>query len=125
MAQSVKNLALDLGSGHDLKVHEIEPCVGLCAGSMETAWEFLYPPPSVPALLMLSLSLSVSLCLSLPKINKHEKNILKKSFSTIKWSVFSYASVAQYSQIHQCDPLHKQEKAKKTFDHFSRSRKSI
>ena len=32
MAPSVKCLLLDLGSGHDLTVREIEPHVGLCAG---------------------------------------------------------------------------------------------
>ena len=30
MAQSVKRPTLDLGSGHDLTVHEIGPHVGLC-----------------------------------------------------------------------------------------------
>ena len=29
VAQSVKCLTLDFGSGHDLRVHEIEPCIGL------------------------------------------------------------------------------------------------
>ena len=56
MAQSVKRLALDFGLGHDLAVHGIEPCVRLCAYSVEPAWDSLslcpYPAPA------LSLSLS-------------------------------------------------------------------
>ena len=48
MAQSVKHLTLDFGSGHDLTVPEIEPCIRLCADSSEPAWD--------------SLSLSLSLC---------------------------------------------------------------
>ena len=35
MAQLVKHLTLDFGSGHDLTVHEFRPCVGLCANSSE------------------------------------------------------------------------------------------
>ena len=52
MAHSVKCPTLDLGSGHDLTVHELELHMGLCCVSTESAWEF-------------SLSLSLSL-----KINK-------------------------------------------------------
>ena len=51
MAQSVERLTHDFGSGHDLTVRGIEPHVGLCADSMEPAWD--------------SLSLSLSI-----KINK-------------------------------------------------------
>ena len=54
MAQLVKCPMLDLGSGHDLMVHEFEPCVGLCADSTESAWDSF------------SLSLSLSLSLSAP-----------------------------------------------------------
>ena len=46
VAQSVKHPSLDFGSGHDLTIHGIEPCLGLGADSAESA----------------SLSLSVSLC---------------------------------------------------------------
>ena len=41
MAQLVEYLTFDLGLGHDLTVHEIEPCVGLCVDSMEPAWDSL------------------------------------------------------------------------------------
>ena len=37
VAQSVKHLTLDFGSSHNLMVCGIEPCVGLCADSMEPA----------------------------------------------------------------------------------------
>ena len=49
---SVKDLTLDFGSGHDLTVCEMESCVGLCADSMEPAWD--------------SLSCTLSLSLSTP-----------------------------------------------------------
>ena len=65
MAQSVKHLTLDLGSGHDLAVCEIKPLMGLHANSAEPAWYSLSlsaPPPLV---------LAGSLCL---KINKLENN---------------------------------------------------
>ena len=38
MAQSVEHLILDLGSGHYLTVHEMEPLIELCADSVEPAW---------------------------------------------------------------------------------------
>ena len=37
MAQSVKRLTLDFGSGHDLTVYEFEPRIGLRVDSMEPA----------------------------------------------------------------------------------------
>ena len=52
MAQSVKHLTLDFGSGHDLTVHEFEPCIGLCADSADPVWDSL----SAPSLLVHSLS---------------------------------------------------------------------
>ena len=39
--QPVKHPTPDFGSGHDLMVHEIEPCVRLRTGSMEPAWASL------------------------------------------------------------------------------------
>ena len=68
VVQLVKHLTLDFGSDHHLMVCGIEPCVGLCADSMEFAWVSLAPSPSAPPLLVVSLSLS--LCLTL-KINKY------------------------------------------------------
>ena len=58
MAQSVKCLILDLSSGHDLMVREMEPQVRLCAGSVEPAWDSLSPILSAPSLLTFFLSLS-------------------------------------------------------------------
>ena len=57
VAQLVKRLALDFGSGHDLMVREFESRVGLCADSAEPAWDSLSRslPLSLP---VLSLSLS-------------------------------------------------------------------
>ena len=52
-AQSIERLTLDFGSGCDLTVHGIKPLVGLCADSVETAWD--------------SLSLSLSLSLKISK----------------------------------------------------------
>ena len=48
VVQSVKRRTLDFGSGHDLMVCELEPHVGLCADSVEAAWESLSPPLSLP-----------------------------------------------------------------------------
>ena len=44
MAQLVKQPTLDFNSGHDLMVHEFEPRVGLCADSVEPAWDGLSLP---------------------------------------------------------------------------------
>ena len=43
MAQLVKCLTPDLGSGHDLTVCDIKPHVGLCTDSVEPAWDSLSP----------------------------------------------------------------------------------
>ena len=63
VTQSVKCLTLDLGSGHNLMVCEFKPLVGLCADSMELAWDSLSP-------VFLSLSAPTPLY-SLSKINKY------------------------------------------------------
>ena len=55
MAQSIKCANLDVGSGHDLKVPEIKPRVGLCADSSEPTWDSLSPCLSAPPLFVLSL----------------------------------------------------------------------
>ena len=59
MAQLVKHLTLDFGSGHDLTVPEIEPCMGLSTSGTEPAWDSLSLPlsPSAPPQLMLALTL--------------------------------------------------------------------
>ena len=65
VAQSVKRLTLDFGSGHDLMVHEFEPHVWLCTDSLEPGARFRF---------CISLTLcpsSTHACaLSLSKINK-------------------------------------------------------
>lgn len=43
MAQLVKHLAPDFGSGYDM-VCEFRPCVRLCAGDAEPAWDSLSLP---------------------------------------------------------------------------------
>ena len=64
MAQSIKRLTLDLGSGHDLTVREFQARIRLHADSTEPAWDSLCF--SAPPLLSLSLS----------KININLKTIL-------------------------------------------------
>ena len=59
MAQSVKHLTLDFGSGHELMVCEFEPCVVFCTDSMELAWKSLSPFLSAPPSLVLTLFLSL------------------------------------------------------------------
>ena len=39
----LKRPTLDLSSGHDLSVRELEPCVGLLADSVELAWDSVSP----------------------------------------------------------------------------------
>ena len=58
MAQSVKRPTLGFGSGHDLTVREFDLRVGLCADSLEPAWDSLSLSLSAPPLLALSVSLS-------------------------------------------------------------------
>ena len=60
--QSVEHLTLAFGSGHDLTVHEFQPCIRLRADNVEPVWD-LCPSFSAPPLLTLYLSLS--------KINKY------------------------------------------------------
>ena len=57
MVPSVKHLTRDFGSGHDLRVHVIEPYIRLCTYREKPAWD--------------SLSLSFSLK------SKLKKNVLK------------------------------------------------
>ena len=52
MAQLVKHLTLDFGSGHKLEVREMEPHVGLCANS-QSLFGILSLLLSVPSLLVL------------------------------------------------------------------------
>ena len=56
MAQAVKRLTLDFGSGHDVTVREFEPQIGLCADITEPAWDSLSASLSAPPLLVLPLS---------------------------------------------------------------------
>ena len=57
MAQSVKHPTLDFGSDPELTVDGIEPPVGLCADSIESAWDSLSLPLSaLPCSHALSLS---------------------------------------------------------------------
>ena len=43
MAQLIECPTLDLGSDHDPKVCEIKPCIWLCTGSVEPAWDSFSP----------------------------------------------------------------------------------
>ena len=67
MARAVKRPTLDFGSGHNLTVRGFEPRVGLCADSVEPAWDSASASP----LLLPSLSLSLT------KIFKKFKNLFK------------------------------------------------
>ena len=52
MAQCVKHLTLNFGSGHDFMVCEFKPHVGLWTDSAEPAWDF---SPSLSASLSLKI----------------------------------------------------------------------
>ena len=62
VAQEVNCPTLDFSSGHDFMVHEFKPHIGLCADSVEPAWDLLSPslslslPPSLTLMYALSLS---------------------------------------------------------------------
>ena len=56
VAQSVKRLMLDFGSGQDLTIYDTEPHVGLCTDSIEHALDSLSPSLSATPVRMLSLS---------------------------------------------------------------------
>ena len=56
VAQSVKRLSLDFGSGYDLMAYEFKSYIGLCADSVEPAWDSLSPSLSGSPLLTPSLS---------------------------------------------------------------------
>ena len=56
VAQSVKPPALDFGSGPDLTVCEFEPHIGICADSVEPAWDSLSLAP-LPFFCTLSLKI--------------------------------------------------------------------
>ena len=64
MAQWVKSLTLDFGSGHDLKVRGFEPCVGLYADNARGA---------LPGILSLRLSLPLPCSLS-PSLSKPQRS---------------------------------------------------
>ena len=70
MAQLVKGRTLGFGSSPDLMLHEFEPCIRLCAGSAEPAWDSLSLP--LPCYLP-PFSLSLSLSLSLSHTHTHTK----------------------------------------------------
>ena len=50
MAQLVKRLTLDFGSGRDLGVREFEPRVRLCTRGVKPAWDLLSLPLCVQSL---------------------------------------------------------------------------
>ena len=61
VVQLVERPTLDFSSGHDLTVREIKPCMGLCADTVEPAWDSLFslcPSPAWTHLCVFSLSLS-------------------------------------------------------------------
>ena len=66
MAQSGKGPTLGLGSGHDLTVRGINPRMGLCADSVEPAWDSLslslslHPSPTQAPARSRSLPLSLN-----------------------------------------------------------------
>ena len=62
VAHSVECWIPDFGSGHDLTVCGIEPCIGLHADNVEAAWDSLSPTLSAPPHLCVGVhTLSVSL----------------------------------------------------------------
>ena len=56
VAQFIKHLTLDFGSGHDLLGCETQPHIRLCADSVEPAWDSLSLPLSLSLPNLCSLS---------------------------------------------------------------------
>ena len=52
----LSRLSICLWLGHDLMVHEFEPCVRLCADSVEPAWDSVSPSLCYSTTHFLSLS---------------------------------------------------------------------
>ena len=67
MAQLGKCPTLDFGSGHDLTFCAFEPHAGLCADSVEPAWDFLPVSVSLSLLLPRSYMFSLSLKINIKK----------------------------------------------------------
>ena len=84
MAQSVKRLTLDFGSGHDLTVRGFKPRIGLCVESEDPARDALSPSFSAHPLLSLSLSLS--------KNKLTNKKLLKLTQTLRVWEYLSWRS---------------------------------
>ena len=59
VAQSVKCLTFDFGSGHDFTVREIEPSITLHTDRAEPAWDSLFPSLSAPLPFTLSLKINI------------------------------------------------------------------
>ena len=55
----LSNHTLGCGSGHDLTVLEFELHIGLCADTVEAAWDPLSPSLSAPPLLLLCLTINL------------------------------------------------------------------
>ena len=79
VAQAVKCLTLDFGSGHGVMVQETEPDIGLHTDSTESAWDSLFLPislcPSPAPTHILSISLSQN------KLKKITKAFIAMNFS--------------------------------------------
>ena len=76
VAQSVKHPTLDFGSGHDLKIGETESRTGLCANSMEPAWDSFSPSLSAPLTLETEHLHMFSLSLKNKLLNLKKEDIL-------------------------------------------------
>ena len=87
MAQLVKHLTFDFGSGHALMVCEVQPRLGPCADSTEPAWDSLSPSlKPLPCLCSLSLSLKINKL----KTNKQKKLKKKKKYQIKTLDVTSF-----------------------------------
>ena len=86
MAQLVKHLTLDFGSGHALMVCEVQPRLGRCSDSAEPAWDSLSPSlKPLPCLCSLSLSVKINKLKT-----KQKKNLKKKKYQIETLDVTSF-----------------------------------
>ena len=97
VAESVKLLTLDLGSGHDLTVHGLEPHIWPCPDSAVPDWDSLSPFLSLPLPHSCSLSLSLS-----PSQNKWP--LKKRKEKKRPGNVSKAKRLADVSSIHSQAP---------------------
>ena len=94
VAQLVKHPTLDFGSGHDLMVHGIKPCIRLHVDSVKPVWDSLSLP--LPRLCVCSLSLK-----PINFFKKEKKEMVLKCIQVKFSSCWSKRTMSVLTAAHQ------------------------